>query len=102
MKLILAEKPSVARDIAKALGGGKPKDGYIEAGEYVITWAMGHLLEIDDSIAPQKWEIESLPIFPERFSYRVKGQAQAKQLKVIRKRRKKALMSWSENLWTSD
>ena len=77
MKLILTEKPSVARDIAKALGGGKPKDGYIEAGEYVITWAMGHLLEIDDSIAPQKWELESLPIFPERFSYRVKGQAQA-------------------------
>ncbi|QID33081.1 type IA DNA topoisomerase [Pampinifervens florentissimum] len=92
MKLILAEKPSVARDIAKALGGGKPKDGYIEAGEYVITWAMGHLLEIDDSIAPQKWEIASLPIFPERFSYRVKGQAQAKQLKVIRELLKKSQM----------
>lgn len=90
MKLILAEKPSVARDIARALGGGKQKDGYIEAGEYVITWALGHLLEIDDSIAPKEWKIENLPVFPERFSYRVKGQAQAKQLKIIKGLLKKA------------
>ena len=73
MKVILTEKPSVARDIAKALGKYTHDKDHIRAGEYVIVWAMGHLLEIDDSVAPQRWDLESLPIFPEKFLYRAKN-----------------------------
>jgi len=73
MKVILTEKPSVAKDIAKALGSFVQNKDHIKAGEYVIVWAVGHLLEIDDSIAPQKWDLESLPIFPERFLYKAKN-----------------------------
>jgi len=73
MKVILTEKPSVAKDIAQALGHYTHNKDYIKAGEYVIVWAVGHLLEIDDSIAPERWDLESLPIFPERFLYKAKN-----------------------------
>jgi DNA topoisomerase-3 len=73
MKVILTEKPSVAKDIAKGIGSYSQNKEHIRAGEYVIVWAMGHLLEIDDSVAPEKWDIESLPIFPERFLYKAKN-----------------------------
>ncbi|MEM3426851.1 MAG: DNA topoisomerase [Nitrososphaerales archaeon] len=80
--LILCEKPSVAQDFAKALRAEK-KAGYFENSEYVITYAFGHFFEIDDSIAPEKWTLESLPIFPERFQYRLKKSAGG-QYKVIK------------------
>jgi DNA topoisomerase-3 len=73
MKVILTEKPSVAKDIAKALGSYTQNKDHIKAGEYVIVWAMGHLLEIDDSVAPEKWDLESLPIFPEKFLYKARN-----------------------------
>ena len=73
MKVILTEKPSVAKDIAKALGSYTQGKDHIRAGEYVIVWAVGHLLEIDDSVAPEKWDLESLPIFPEKFLYKVRN-----------------------------
>jgi len=73
MKVILTEKPSVAKDIAKALGHYTQGKDHIKAGEYVIVWALGHLLEIDDGVAPEKWDLESLPIFPERFLYKAKN-----------------------------
>ncbi|HID04513.1 MAG TPA: type IA DNA topoisomerase, partial [Aigarchaeota archaeon] len=69
MKLILTEKPSVAVDIAKSLGRFDRKDGYLEAGDYTVTWAFGHLFEIDDSIVPERWELSTLPVFPEEFRY---------------------------------
>ena len=70
MKLILTEKPSVAVDIAKSLGRFDRKDGYLEAGDYTVTWAFGHLFEIDDSIASERWELSTLPVFPEEFRYK--------------------------------
>ncbi len=73
MKVILTEKPSVAKDIAKALGSFVQDKDHIKAGEYVLVWAVGHLLEIDDSIAPEKWDLEGLPIFPDRFLYKAKN-----------------------------
>jgi len=86
--LILTEKPSVARDIAKALKNCKEKQGYIDCGEYLITWAFGHLFEIDDSIAPREWKLEDLPIFPKEFKLKlVKGAG--KQFKVIKELLKK-------------
>jgi DNA topoisomerase-3 len=62
--LILTEKPSQARDFAKALKNCKQNNGYFDCGEYIITWAFGHLFEIDDGIAPKEWKLEDLPIFP--------------------------------------
>jgi len=90
MKLIITEKPSVAFDVAKGIGGKiEKKDGYLKVGDYCITWCFGHLLEIDDSAAPKKWDLESLPILPQKFNYRViKGKG--KQFKVIKELLKKA------------
>jgi DNA topoisomerase-3 len=81
--LILTEKPSVAEDFAKALGC-KRREGYFENGEYVITWAFGHLFEISDDSLPKKWELEGLPLFPERFEYKLKSSQAGKQFKVIK------------------
>ncbi|MCI4454849.1 MAG: hypothetical protein JHC25_07930 [Thermodesulfobacterium sp.] len=81
--LILTEKPSVAEDFARALGC-KRKDGYFEGGEYVITWAFGHLFEISDENLPQKWELGNLPIFPERFEYKLRSSQAGKQFRVIK------------------
>ena len=87
--LILAEKPSQANDIAKAFKNCKKKEGYIDCGTYLITWAVGHLFEIDDEIAPKKWELETLPIFPERFKLKI-SKGKSKQFKVIKELLKKA------------
>jgi Topoisomerase IA len=81
-KLIIAEKPSVARDIARALGKPVSKEGYIMVDQYAVTWAVGHLFEIDDSVAPRRWSLDSLPIFPSQFRYRV---TKPKQFAVIKK-----------------
>ncbi len=82
--LILTEKPSQARDFVKAFKGCKRKEGYYDCGEYLITWAVGHLFEIDDSIAPKRWSLETLPIFPESFRLKLRRGA-GKQFKVIKK-----------------
>ena len=87
--LILAEKPSQANDIAKAFKNCKRKEGYIDCGNYLITWAVGHLFEIDDEIAPRKWELKTLPIFPEEFKLKV-SKGKSKQFKVIKELLKKA------------
>ncbi|MCG3110108.1 Reverse gyrase 1 [Metallosphaera sp. J1] len=83
MKLVITEKPSVALDIARALGRPVRRQGYLEVGEYLVTWTYGHLLEIGE-IAPKKWSLEDLPIFPEKFQYTViKGKEG--QFGVVRK-----------------
>lgn len=86
-KLIIAEKPSVARDLAAVLGHFDKKDGYLENQEYLISWAFGHLLGLaephhyDEQLA--NWNIEQLPIIPESFQLEpTKGGR--KQLKVLR------------------
>ena len=67
MRLILAEKPSVAVDIAKALGSAQRREGYYQVGQDVVTYAIGHLVSIDDSAAPPKWSLDTIPIFPDHF-----------------------------------
>jgi len=73
-ELILTEKFSVAADFAKALGVKKKGDGYFEGEDYVITWAVGHLVELfepDDYDADlKKWRVETLPLIPEKFQYK--------------------------------
>ena len=84
--LILAEKPSQAQDISKAFKNCQKKDGYIECGNFIITWGYGHLLEIDtEKIAP-KGEVL---VFPEKFEYRPRSKSHAKQLKIIKELLKK-------------
>ena len=81
--LILTEKPSVAEDFARAIQC-KRREGYFENGEYVITWAFGHLFEISDEGLSKKWDLNELPLFPERFEYKLKSSQAGKQFKVIK------------------
>ena len=75
MKLIIAEKPSVAQTIAAALGVKEKKDGYIEGGGYLISWCVGHLVQLAEAAAYgeqyKKWSFDSLPILPEEWQYAV-------------------------------
>src|SRR5690625_4613026 len=94
--LILAEKPSVAKNIADALKIKTKKDGYFEGEDYVITWAFGHLVELYDAkdydSKMSRWKMDNFPFIPEEFKYKVKSNPKdskktdsgaAKQLKVI-------------------
>ena len=96
MKLILAEKPSVAKNIADALDIKAKRDGYFEGNNYIITWAFGHLVELYDAkdydSKMASWKMDNFPFIPSAFKYKVKsdprnrkqadGGAQ-KQLKTI-------------------
>ena len=73
--LVIAEKPSVGRDIARVLGCKQGGNGYLEGKEYVVTWAIGHLVELADpeSYGNQwkEWKMETLPMLPERLQIQV-------------------------------
>ena len=75
MRLIVAEKPSVGRDIAGALGRHRRGKGYLVGDGWTVTWALGHLAELapPDAYGEEykRWRLESLPILPERFKVRV-------------------------------
>ncbi len=74
-KLIITEKPSVAQDFAKVFGVSGRNNGYIENGEYVITWCVGHLVEMvypeDYDMKYKKWRLEDLPFLPREYKYDV-------------------------------
>ncbi|MBF4692860.1 type IA DNA topoisomerase [Fusibacter ferrireducens] len=76
-KVIIAEKPSVAKNIADATNSKTRKDGYYEGSEYLVTWAFGHLLELFDSKDYDEkmagWRMEHFPFVPEAFQYKVKS-----------------------------
>ena len=86
MIVIVAEKPSVASDIAKVVGATERKDGYLEGNGYCVTWCYGHLCTLwepedyDDAYAT--WSLETLPIIPERFQYKVM-EDKVKQFNVV-------------------
>lgn len=86
MRLVIAEKRSVAFAIAQALGGVRQGDGYVSAGGALISWAQGHLVELSDpeeySDMPwsaHKWTMESLPIDPKSWRWRLSGAKGAAQ-----------------------
>src|SRR5688572_28451751 len=92
--LVVAEKPSVAQDYARALGGTFEKhEGYLESDRYVVSWAVGHLVglaepeEYDEGL--KRWSIKSLPILPDQFLLRPdpKGRKQLGVLEKLIKRR---------------
>ena len=87
MKLVIAEKPSVAQSLARVIGATKRQDGYLEGNGYLVSWCVGHLVELsaperyDERFA--KWRVEDLPILPERFLYEV-STGTRKQYQVLK------------------
>src|SRR5947208_16304312 len=87
--LVIAEKPSVGRDLARVLPGPFVKSvGYLEGPEHVITWAVGHLVQLaePDEYKPEwkKWRMADLPIVPEHFKLVVRDERSKKQMNVIK------------------
>ena len=86
--LVVAEKPSVAMSYAKVLGATNRQDGYLEGNGYLVSWCVGHLVEL----APPniydakyvKWSITDLPILPERWQYLVSASTK-KQFGILQK-----------------
>lgn len=79
LSVIIAEKPSVARNIADAVNSKNRRDGYFEGENYLITWAFGHLLELYDSKDYDEkmtsWRMDNYPFVPEKFMYKVKSES---------------------------
>ena len=89
MKLVIAEKPSVGRDIARVLGALRRAEGYVSGNGYVVTWAIGHLVhffEPDDygGLWADRWSIRQLPMVPEKWRYKTLPDTAA-QFKIVKK-----------------
>ena len=88
MKLVIAEKPSVAQSLAKVLGANKRCDGYLEGNGYIVSWCVGHLVELsppeayDETYA--KWRLADLPILPSTWKYQVSSSTK-KQFGILKK-----------------
>ena len=87
IKLIIAEKPSLARNIAQSIGDMKRADGYLIGQEYIITWVFGHLFSLADieEYSPnpdgtKRWTMKNIPCFPERFVFELKKDQKTKQV----------------------
>lgn len=81
MILIIAEKPSLARNIVSAIGNMKKSDGYYSNSEYYVSWAFGHLFTLADiedyeeNVTDYKWKMDNLPCFPNKFKFNLKKDA---------------------------
>ena len=86
-RLVVCEKPSVARSIAAVLGAGRRGDGFLSGGGYLVSWCFGHLAELSDADAYDekygKWRREDLPILPKSWQYTVSRDKQ-KQMNTLR------------------
>lgn len=86
-RLVVCEKPSVARSIAAVLGAGRRGDGFLSGGGYLVSWCFGHLAELSDADAYDekygKWRREDLPILPKSWQYTVARDKQ-KQMNTLR------------------
>ncbi|MEA2191894.1 MAG: topoisomerase [Solirubrobacteraceae bacterium] len=87
--LVIAEKPSVGRDLARVLPGPFAKqEGFLEGPEHVLTWAVGHLVQLAEpdeyDVRFKKWRMADLPIVPERFKLVVRDERSQKQMTVVR------------------
>lgn len=83
-KVIIAEKPSVAKNIADAFKIKNRKDGYFEGDEYLVTWAFGHLLQLFDAKdydeSMKGWRMDKFPFIPDRFKYKIKQDSSNRSL----------------------
>lgn len=90
MILIIAEKPSLARNIAAGIGKLNRRDGFMEGSGYIVTWAFGHLFSLCDiedysPTASGKWTMENLPCFPEKFRFALRKNAAKKTDEGVKK-----------------
>src|SRR3982751_915346 len=90
MIVVLAEKPSVARELASFLGASSRRDGYLEGQGYQVTWALGHLVTLkepeDYDPALKKWSLAALPVVPEHFGLKVIDEKRARgQFAVVKR-----------------
>jgi DNA topoisomerase-3 len=88
--LVIAEKPSVGRDLVRVLPGAFAKhEGYLEGPEQVVTWAVGHLVQLADpneyDAKFKKWRMADLPIVPDRFKLVVRDERSKKQMNVVKR-----------------
>jgi DNA topoisomerase-3 len=88
--LVIAEKPSVGRDLARVLTGPFEKhEGYLEGPEHILTWAVGHLVQLAEpeqyDVKFKKWRMADLPIVPDRFQLVVRDERSKKQMSVVTK-----------------
>ena len=88
MKLVLAEKPSVAMSLSKVIGADQRGDGYMEGNGYLVSWCVGHLVELSQPEAYDekyaKWRYDDLPILPEHWQYQVSASTK-KQFGILKK-----------------
>ena len=88
MKLVLAEKPSVAMSLSKVIGANQRGDGYMEGNGYLVSWCVGHLVELSQPEAYDekyaKWRYDDLPILPEHWQYQVSVSTK-KQFGILKK-----------------
>jgi DNA topoisomerase III len=88
--LVIAEKPSVGRDLVRVLPGPFTKhEGYLEGPEHIVTWAVGHLVQLADPDEYderfKKWRMADLPIVPDRFKLVVRDERSKKQMNVVKR-----------------
>ena len=115
MVLIIAEKPSLARNIAGAIGNPIKKSGYLECGSFLVTWAFGHLFslcDIEEYYPPteeKRWTMDNLPCFPAEFKFRLRDGANkkpdegvARQFGIIRQLCRRADVDTIVNAGDSD
>jgi DNA topoisomerase-3 len=85
--LVLAEKPSVGKELARVLGSHDRRDGYIEGNKYIVTWSLGHLVTLADpefyGDQYKKWDLETLPMIPPKMELVVIKDT-SKQFKVVK------------------
>jgi DNA topoisomerase-3 len=88
MKLIITEKPSVAKDIANVLGINKRESGFMTGNGYIVTWCVGHLIQLampeeyDQKF--KSWNMDTLPIFPDKFKYTV-NESTKQQYEIVKR-----------------
>lgn len=86
MQLIIAEKPSVGKDIAKIVGASSSKDGFLQGSDCLVSWCVGHLVELvpPEEYTPEwkGWKLETLPMLPAQFKHRV-NPSRGKQFEVV-------------------
>ena len=88
-KVVVAEKPSVARDIARVLNARQKKEGYLEGNGYIVTWALGHLIHLaepDDYGPPwnERWSLAQLPMIPQQWKLKTHSSTAA-QFRILKK-----------------
>src|SRR5579864_4754858 len=88
--LVIAEKPSVGRDLVAVLPGAFTKgEGFLEGPDHIVTWAVGHLVQLadpdeyDDKF--KKWRMADLPIVPDRFRLVIRDERSKKQMNVVKR-----------------